>query len=123
MSSGNHFLCIGRTLDHENVQHGSQHQRQNHHFTRIGIPQTIKATVSATAATRWFISPDKSRKRRANGFSGTIEEPTSLVIARIWQVAAWRDEHNWSIFSSRRPSSRSNQLESQIVRQSMTTNP
>src|ERR1700722_19932648 len=47
-------------------------------FSTRGKPATISSTLDATWATRWFISPRRSRKRRPDTYSGTTPIPTSF---------------------------------------------
>src|SRR5258708_853739 len=63
--AGNQKTCHGRPPQTEPLR-GS------------GRPATIRSTVSATSATRWLISPTRSRKRRPSAYAGTTPLPTSV---------------------------------------------
>ncbi len=67
---------------HGSHQHGQNQESPFHCWTcplsTKGRPATRRSTLEATRAMLWFISPNKSRKRRPDRYSGTTPLPTSF---------------------------------------------
>src|SRR5277367_4838236 len=83
-----------------------------------GKPATSKSTSDATRATRWFISPNRSRKRRPVAYSGTTPIPTSFETRSTEQGGDCRALQRASIEAgSSLPAS--SRLAAKNVRQSM----
>src|ERR1700733_1472925 len=98
-------------------QQGSAHDATARLSTN-GKPATSRSTSDATWATRWFISPSRSRKWRPEAYSGTTPIPTSFETRTTEQGGDCRAAQR----ASTKPDSSlpaSSRLAAKKVRQSM----
>ncbi len=89
-----------------------------------GSPAIMSTTWSAIAATRWLISPSRSRYRRPISNAGTTPLPTSLETRTTEQGEVFNAAHSASILAampSGSPLWTSSNFPAKSVRQSMTS--